>query len=294
MTWPGIPFWNTATGGSGGGGGIVASSGDSGLPKYEGHIQVPLDGWRIRVVEVPSAIDEILIPTSRRFLNTASYGTTSLLAYIVAALNASSALAGTYGMVVDDDYDLSTGRVTMSASGLTSFSVTWLSTAARDALGFTAGLFGAASYTSPNSSPHIYLPDSARAPAMVPDGDEGMPLTNGTVLVSPSGKTRAKSSAERRVDRLEHACLRGQKVWADYETVVNESLETFWRNNIGKGRRIRYHKNRSNDAVFHNGYRVLAINDMRVAPELESANWTSSAKALWHWGSVECACERTP
>lgn len=291
--WPGIPFWNDTPAGSGGGGGSVASSGDSGLPKYEGHIQVALDGWLLRVVEVPSAVDEILIPTSRRYLNTTGYGVTSLLAYIVAALNASAALAGTYAMVVDDDYDESTGRVTISATGLTTFSLGWLSPALRDALGFTADLFGAASYVSPNSSPHIWLPDAGRDSDMVPDGDEGLPISSGSVLVSPSGKTRGKSGAKRRASRWEHACVTGRKIWADYATVVNESLETFWLNNIGDHRRVRYHKNRSNDAVFHNGYRMLA-NDMRVAPELENAKWTTSAKALWHVGPVDCACERTP
>jgi hypothetical protein len=283
---PGVPFWNTSLVGSGGGGGDIsgsAGSGNIGLPKLEGQIYVPVGGWVIEVVEDPVAAATITIPTGLYYPNSAYDGNLAFLADVAALLNA-SALAGTYTLVADDDYTQSTGRVTIAASGVTSFTIGWTSTGPRDALGFTGTIYGAASYTSPNSTPHIWLPDVFRAPAMAPDGSTGLPVTSTTITRSPAFTSKAVSGSSGTVDRLEFQKLTGRKTWSDYETVVNESYKTFWNASIGLGRRVRYHPSRATDATYV-GYRALACNDMRCAAHVQT--WTSSAQSLWNQGPID-------
>jgi hypothetical protein len=293
--WPGVPFWNDALpGGSGGGGGTVGGAGTSGLPKLEGEIYVPRPGWEISVLE-PAGNAVILVAPGRYYLNTiATAGTKSLKQLIVDQLNDAPFLSGTYAMTVDDDFDDSTGRVTVSVTGVASFLFFWSHSLLRDALGFTGTLFGLASYTSPNSSPHIWLPDSHRAPATAPNGHRGQRIANGRVVVSGSFTSSAIQRAQGRHDTLEFAQLRGKKCWQPYESVVNESFETFWSTNIGAGRRVRYHPNRAVDSSIVNGvetgyvgYRPLRINDMALAPEAATADWTTGNLSLWRQGPIE-------
>jgi hypothetical protein len=288
--WPGVPFWNESPGGSGGGGGTPGGTGNAGWPKLEGEIRVPVGGWYVRITEVPSSQDILYIPHGTAYLTSAKSIGSALLSAVAGLANASTALAGTYTAVVDDDYNDSTGRVTITASGVDSFTVDWQSTALRDALGFQEYLFGATSYTSPNSSPFLWLPDTFRMPALVPDGSPGLRVSDGTVVRSSSFTSKALQRSMGYVDRLEFSMVTGRRTRPEYEAdvAVNASWTTFWEHSIGAGRHVRYHPHRTDDATYV-GYRALSINDERVSPEV--ASWTSSPEALWRVGPMDVVNE---
>lgn len=288
MSWPGVPFWNEALS-PGGGGGTFGGAGTTGLPKLEGSVYIASPGAEIIVTEQPLNQVALLIPPGLYYPNTADR-MPALLAYLASALTASS-LAATYTVVADDDYDDSTGRVRIAASGggVTSFSIGWAGAPdLRDALGFAATLTGALSYTSPNSS-RLWLPDSCRGPsAYAPDPHEGQTVTDGRVIRSPSFKGRAVSRARGKVHQFSFPLLRGRKAWQPFEVVPNESWETWFSNVIGAGRKFRYHPDRANDADFYprtGGYRSPAIDNMHLSPF--DGEWTSGDLSLWMQGPID-------
>jgi hypothetical protein len=256
-----------------------AGTGNTGLPKLEGEVYVPLAGWQFSVTDV-GGTHALTVPGGSRYFPTSD--PTSLLATIEALLNGSGTLSGVFVVGADDDYDGSTGRIVISSS--LDFAITWTSTALRNALGYTANLSGADEYVSPNATPHIWLPDGKRYPARSPDGHTGVPLSASTVTVSPMGKTRARKGAVRRADVLEFGQVRARKVWQPNEQIVNESFETFWNTNFP--RRIRYHKHRADDATFVT-YRPLGVNVCPCVVEAQTATWTTSDMALYHVGPFE-------
>lgn len=260
----------------------TAGTGTSGLPKLEGVIRVPSVGWSFDIDE-PGAGATITIPQARYYLTSTSIPL-GLAPFIEAALNAAG-LDGVYAVRVDDDYDGSTGRLVIAATGVAGFSLGWVSEAVRDALGFTGDLTGAAQYISPKSSPHIWLPDGRRYPAMTPDGHPGLPLYGSTVVSSPSGVTHAIRGPKRRGDTLEFGNVRGEKIFEQYASLVtpNSSLEVFVDTNFP--RKIRYHKNRADDATFVT-YRSFTVDRLPVTVEADTATWTSDADSLWHVGPL--------
>lgn len=247
------------------------------LPKLEGHITVPTGGWTVSITEVPAATSTYTIPAGNYYLTS----TTSLLTTLSAGLTANATLAGTYSCVISDDASTSTGKVTLSATGITTFSVTWTSTALRDALGWTGNTSGALTFTSQSASPYIFLPNVKRANPMAPDGYQGLPVTDGTVTVSPSGTSKSIKYATRYIDSLEFRFLLGSKTWTTWEVVTNESLESFYASTIGEGAPFRYHFDRANDSS-HASYRSLAIGSMSVVPAIPG--FVGSANSLWNYG----------
>src|SRR3990167_5593249 len=95
--------------------------------------------------------------------------TTNLLTTIGTNLTNDGTLGGTYTLSLDDTSDSATGKVTISATGVTTFNVTWTSTTLRDYLGFTANLSGAASYTGTNQARFLWLPNVGRTNRMAPN-----------------------------------------------------------------------------------------------------------------------------
>lgn len=278
---------------AGGGGGDIsgsAGSGQTGLPKLEGEIYVPRGGLIFTITEDPFAVDTFTVPAGFYYLNTAHpTGKDPLLAVIIDLISATVILAGVYTAAIDDDYDASTGRVTFSATGVTSFAM-FLPETLREPLGFESALSGFATYTSPNSAV-VWLPDSHRGPSSLgPDQSDGTTVTDGRVIRSPSFKGRAVSRARGKVHSFQFPLIRGAKAWADFEDVPNESWESWWSAVIGAGRRFRYHPDRANDAVFtptDAGWRSPAIDNMGLSPFVETADWTSSEMSLWMQGPID-------
>src|SRR5687768_7257565 len=128
------------------------------LPKIEGMVTVPTGGWSVSVTEDPAATSTVTVAAGDYFPTS----TTALLSAFSTALTSNSTLAGTYTVSLDDASDSSTGKVTISAAGVTTFAITWTSTALRDALGFAGNTSAALTVTGDNASPYVNLPNVKR------------------------------------------------------------------------------------------------------------------------------------
>lgn len=251
--------------------------------KFEGRLSTPVAaGYTMSVDEGGGAVVvTVLAANSNYYLTSATGG---MLAAIMTALNA-SALAGTYTLTIDDS-DAGTGRVTISATGVASFAITWPDTTLRDALGFTGSVSGAATYISPSGSPYIWLPDRRRVDPPTPQGYVGFPVPNTIVTVAPSGHSKAISMGYRYASRYQVRYMRGNKVWRRFEQVTNESLENFHELIIGRGVPVRYHLDRSNDTRYVT-WRMMPT--WAVRPEIPAyvGRGCVGADSLWAYGEVE-------
>jgi len=254
------------------------------LPKFEGRLTVPTGGYVMTVTDSGGTAAVTVLAAGDYYPNSS----TAFLAAIAAALTANATLAGTYTCTSDDDASSSTGRVTITCSGGGNPTIVWTSTALRDALGFTAGLSGAATYTSTNACPYIFLPDVARAYPMAPDGSRGVPITDGTFTQAPSGQAKVLTYAERYVDALEFQLLSGRKARAQFETYTGESLESWWRLVLSRGLPFRYHYDRATDGAYVT-YRCAQPSVFAIKPYVPGYVGGPSAGATlrWNFGPVD-------
>jgi hypothetical protein len=245
-------------------------------PKLEGRITVPSGGWVVSVQEfTPNAG-----PASVTVAAAGDYylsSSTSLLTTVAAALDANGTLAGDYTLALSS----TTGLITLSATGVTTFNVTWTSTALRDALGFTGNLTGALSYAATKQSPYLFLPNCGRAPADAPEGTRGTAVTDGTITMAPTGHSTRLVGATRYRDRLGFMQLDGRRTWTTYESTVGESLQTFWDGVLAEGYPFRYHPDRTVDATYLTYVAVDALFGFKPLPMVPG--WTTSASSLWGW-----------
>jgi hypothetical protein len=245
------------------------------LPKLEGYITIPTGGWAVSVTEVGGGgTVAVTVAAGNYFLTS----TTALLSAFATALD-DSALTGDYTVSIDDTADSATGKVTISATGITSFAIVWTSTTFRDALGFDGNISATLTSTGANQSPYIHLPSVKRMPARAPEGTRGIPITDATTTVSPSGQSVGIQYGTRYVDSFGFMFLIGFKTWATYDVVTNEALETFWLNTIGAARPFRYYPDRATDGTY-SSYRALSPGMFPAVPAIST--WTSSAQSLWH------------
>jgi len=256
------------------------------LPKLEGRTTYA-SAVTVTVTETPAATDTVTVAAAGNNYLTSS---TALLSTIATALNANATLAGTYTLTVDDGTDGATGKVTISATGITSFTLTWNSIQLRDDLGWGADLTPtAASFTSPSASRLIYLPNVPRANPMAPDGSAGKPMSDFTMTVAPSGSSKRLKYSTRYVDTMEYRFLTGRKTWATFETNVNESLQTFWGNIISAGNPYRYHRDRTDDATYveyvDEGGGVFNVDPFREGWVGTQGSSTAGPATLWNYRS---------
>lgn len=215
------------------------------LPKLEGIITIP-SGSSVSVTETGGG------GTSSVSLNAGEYSLSEFCTYFASALTSNSTLSGTYSCTISDDSDSSTGKVTLSATGITSFTLTWTETTPRDVLGFDDTLTPtASSFTATNASPYIFLPNVGRSDAGLADGDDGIPVRTVAVNVAPSGDVYGWASASLRYeDVIEFEHLKGYKTLRSLEVVTNESLQSFHEAVISKGTPFRYHVSRADDDTY--------------------------------------------
>lgn len=215
-----------------------------------------------------------------------NYFLADLCVHIGAALTASASLAGTYTCSIDDGTDSATGRVTISATGISNFTLAWstsTSQALRDALGFTGNLTpAAASHQTTAASRHIWLPTAGRAECQLADGDDGAIIKTASVSVSPSGTTRTwVGSSTRYENLLSFKNVKGYRMLTSLETRTNESLQTFWTYSIGLGLPIRYYKERATDGTY-NTYVADEEATSKFDPEKFDPTWDGT-QSLWNW-----------
>lgn len=226
------------------------------LPKLELRIIVPTGGWPLSLTDADGAGVALTFPAGTYYLTTvAPGGTQSFLGQL--ALTLTNGAGVTYTVVLDDNSDTSTGKITVTVSSGT-FTIAWTNTTLRDTLGFT-GASTASSGTAavaPNQARRLWLPNVQRQPE-TPDPalgeasqDFGRPETDYILTVAPSGASTGTVFSQRRVDKLVFDPVLGQRMWLANEQVVNESFERFWLDwYLAGSPPIRYHNDRANDAV---------------------------------------------
>ena len=246
------------------------------LPKLEGIVTIS-SGSSVSVTETGGG------GTASVSLTAGDYSLSELCAYLADALTANATLSGTYSCSVADDSDTSSGKVTISASGITSFTLTWTSTTVRDALGFVGTLEPtAATFTADDASPWIWLPNVGRSDADLADGDEGDPIRQVAVNCAPSGDVYSWASSALRYETvIEFQHVKGYKGIRSLEVVTNESLQTFFETVISKGIPFRYYTDRSNDDTYTE--HVAKQGDAeRFGLEPEFKGWRG-AQSIWSW-----------
>lgn len=249
------------------------------MSKMEGRVTVPTGGWSMSLQEfTPNAGPTTVTVAAGDYYLTS---TTSLLTAVKNALDGMAGGAGVYTVSLDDDADSSLGKVTISATGVTTFNITWSSTDLRDRLGFTANLSGAATYTGSEQAEYLFLPNVYRSNPMSPDGDQGAEESDFSITFSSSGASKRLAYNRRQVDNLEFTHLLGSKAFITWESTTNESLQKFWRDVIYPGYPFRYHKSRDTDATF---VTWVALGGGEFKPKPVNPGW-NNANSLWGWAS---------
>jgi len=247
------------------------------IEKLEGRITLS-SNYQLTITEVPAANATVTVATAGNYYLTTS---TSLLSTVATALTNNATLAGTYSLSIDDDADTSTGKVTISATGITSFAISW-APGLQDLLGFTGTQSGAASYTSTNQCRYLWLPSCSRTNILAPVPSStsqylGIRETDGVSTLSPSGYYTNLQYNTRYRDTFEYMPLLGQKVFIANEQTVNESFEKFYADVVGIGAPMRFHSTRDDDSLYWN---VFFPDFGRFEPENMSPPWVGPKS---HW-----------
>jgi hypothetical protein len=243
------------------------------LPKYEGEVKITT-----ATVVGTFAGSAITLPVGNYFLNSVGDGgaTRSLLAELKNQLDTGP--GGTWTLTCDDTNDTSLGKITIARNS--NYTATWTSTSIRDLLGFASDLStaGTATFTGTKQAKALWLPNCGRSGILAPQASTGAIAADYTSSVSPGGTVYAIAYSTRGFDTLEHRTMLGSKAWSNLEVTSNESFETFYRYVIAYGYRLRFHKDRSDDAT----YRTWNIqNGETYNPVPVREDWADSAKSLW-------------
>lgn len=238
-----------------------------------------LEGEIILTAVTPIAVMggfAVSMPAGRFFLNSIGTGVTRSFCDELEFQMESAMGAGSSSVTVNDDTDAATGKVTISRSS--AFTVTWNSTALRDLLGFTGNLGSASSHLAPNHAKYLHLPSAGRSGVMSPSTSTGAEFSDFSAALSTGGEVYAVGYSIRSEDTLDLRHQRGKKTWIGQESIVNESLQRFWRDTIALGRRIRFHADRSVDAT----YRTWVVLDAgHYDPRAFDERWVEGPECLW-------------
>jgi hypothetical protein len=218
----------------------------------------------------------VTIPAGRYYMTTIGDGSRSLLDEI--AFQAGAATARGWVLNLDDDTDGSTGKLTVTVTGAPT-TVTWSSTALRDALGFNGNLTGPANgWVSDNHVKYLWLPSCGRAGLMAPSTSNGALEVDYSLSLGTDGTTYAIAYSVRELDSMEFRHIKGKKAWISQEAIVNESFERFFRDVVALGLRLRFHKDRSDNATFR---RWVVENGGAYQPRAFDDRWIEGAECLW-------------
>src|SRR3990167_6376706 len=252
------------------------------LEKLEGRITVPTGGYTFDVTEDPADSATITVAAGDYYLTS----TTSILTTIQTALNAAG-LGGTYTVSIDDNSDTSLGKVTISATGITSFAITWTAPAPGvlgALLGFTGDVAAPLSATGAEQAEYLWLPPVMRTNPTSPNWAStsysmGYQESDFIFTMAPSGASKRTVYNRRFAEHFEWGQVIATKMKIGHETTVNGSLEKFWQDVFFYGYPFRYHPDRSSDTVFWTFVNADA-GDFKPAPEV--ATWEGVA-SLWRY-----------
>lgn len=250
------------------------------LPKLEGMFTIPTGGYTFSINEGGGA-QAVTIPAGQYFLTSGVSGGNSLLTEIGNQATAVGGLAGTYTLSVSDTDGSATGKVTISCSGATPTAFTWTSTALRDWIGFSGSESVGATTVGDNHAERLWLPNVRRAMPRTSDASTGLRVSDYTITVAPNGVSKRLAYNKRFVGDLTFNYLDGKKTKLEFETVVNESLETFWIDVIYAGHAVRYYTDRSVDSTY---LEWVLTGGHEFVPDPAVPGWVGSS-STWNWSS---------
>lgn len=236
--------------------------------KLEARITVPTGGWAFAITEVPANNVTITAPAGTYYHSTADSGTRGLLAEIQFYLDfytAAAALDGDYTVALGAGEN-GTGKYTITATGITSFSIAWTDSELQDLLGFTSTPSGALTYTGESQAQGLWLPGY---PCQTPGGTAfpGKIRSDQQIAMTASGHTFSVMGRKMRVKQIVWPMEAQAKVLAVAETTTNASFETFlidgiygeaaWGTSAGP---IRYYADADTDAT-HLSYYVHGLEE---------------------------------
>lgn len=262
------------------------------LPKLESLIVVPSVGWKLLLTDNDGASVAITITAGNYYMNSiADGGVRSFLAEV--AFRLTNGAGVTYTVTIADAVDglaAATGKVTITVSA-GNLAIVWdgtsgTSTALRDILGFAGNIAAAPTATGTSHAKRLWLPNAARTPYAEEDpvvlGDPiGQEETDYAATIAPSGAYAASVFNIRQVWRLRFDNLLGLKTRRSLESVVNESLQRFYRDIMspGGGVPFRYYPDRANNALYFTLF-LDPEGGRSFNPVPMVANWVGQ-RSLW-------------
>ena len=238
--------------------------------KLEARITVPTGGWDTTVGGATKTI-----PAGTYYMSSPGSGARSFLAEVAFQFGASS-VAASLG-------EAGTGLVTIQFAGATA--ITWIDAEVQDLLGFADDLAAATSHVSTQSAKAVWLPDVEWNALNSSSGHwRGFDESDMRTASNPAGYVWAVMGQMRvSLDDLVWHGLKQSKVWIANETVVNQSLQRFWREGIWgtaswatAGGPFRFHPDAAQDTEFGT-YKPLDTTTFR--PE----QFVRDYAGIWRW-----------
>lgn len=225
--------------------------------KTEARIRVPAGGFPLSLNDSGGGGPYIVtVPAGDYYWSSPGSGSNDFAAELKAQLDASSS-AGVFTVNTSAITELGTGKITISATGVSSFTITWTSPTLRDLCGYSGNLSGAASYAAPYQVKGLWISDC-------PYLNLGGPLFPGVYEADVYANEAVDGTGTRfvwggkRVGHLEYQASADAKMLSALEATANtsnESLETFWRDAV-LGRAswgsevVRWHPDASVDGTY--------------------------------------------
>jgi hypothetical protein len=196
--------------------------------KLQSRITVPTGGWDLAITEVPTNSATITVPAGTYYHSSADSEAEGLLdtiqTLIEAAVTATD-LDGTYTVSLSDA-ESGTGKVTIAATGITSFSIAWTDSELQDLLGFTSTPSGALTYTGESQTQALWI--GSYPWQKLNGGIRGGWVSDQQNKNNSAGYVYSVMGQKYRQTRIAWPMEPQSKTWAENETTVNASFEQFY------------------------------------------------------------------
>lgn len=237
--------------------------------KLEARITVPAGGWDATVGGVGKTV-----PAGTYYMSSPGSGARDFLDEVAFQFGASS-VSGSFA-------ENGTGIITIDFGGATA--ITWVDTDLRDVLGFTGNLGAGTSHIATQGARGIW---TSSVEANYPNSGghwRGADESDYRSTSNPAGYVWAVMGQRRvALEPLEWHGLSQAKTWRANETIVNQSLQQFWRDGVWgeaawgtAGGPIRWHPNADND-LDYGTYKVLDTASFKPEQVVERF------VGLWRW-----------
>lgn len=201
--------------------------------KLEARVTVPTGGYSVAVTEVGGgAGGTATIPAGDYYVSSGDTLADDLLQEWADQINGLAGTSGTYTVSSTNMGENDSGKVVISATGITSFGISWTSTVLRDLLGWTGNISGSLSYTAPEHCEAIWIPNCEYENENGGSTFAGWDESDLRGQESAAGHTFVLTGQRKEVQFLRWRAISRSKIWIVNESTVNESMQSFWRKAI--------------------------------------------------------------